>query len=195
MFSSCSRFGMGAREMMIPKWTEDVGEMKAAGVELWENCDTCRHTVRLDLDALIAAFGPRFSLWNRQPRCHHPGCGGRLWFRAQPRNAFHKILLDAPAPEARRLHARWCATLHADYRDHLPLLPMLEATDRVAIAGCGRCELLFYISRISLAPWIGARSMAQAEERLRCAGGPPVCELAIEMFPRELVPPGKLDAL
>lgn len=188
---------MGKLERQIlPRWTEDLGALKAAevdGARVHEKCSRCGVEGRVDLDEMIADVGARFTLWNFHPPCHRTDCDGRLWFRAQPRNYFHVILQDAPEVFVERLRQRWRATLQSDVRDSLPLLPMLEATGRIAIASCGRCQVTHYLGLTQLRSWLVRRSMIELEGRLRCAGGPPNCEIAVEMFPRELTPVGELQ--
>lgn len=185
--------------LMIPSWTEDLGALQDAaregGAYVEETCSECRGKARLDLDELIDDLGPRFTLWNFHPACGQPGCSGRTWFRAQPSNYFHVILQDAPEQMVEPMRDRWRATLSQDLRDRLPLLPMLEATGRIAIAACGQCEVAMYLSLTSLRAWVGRRSMLDLAEKVRCAGGPRICEMVVEMFPRELVPPGELQGL
>ena len=48
-------------------------------------CDTCRVRLRVDLDGLIRARGPDYSLWNKSPRCRVVGCPGRVGFWARDR--------------------------------------------------------------------------------------------------------------
>lgn len=186
------------REHMIPVWTEDLGSLQAAtgdGARVYEKCSSCRTEAQVDLESLIADVGPRFTLWNFHPPCHRQDCSGALWFRAQPRNYFHVIMQGAPPPMVASLRERWRATLPPDIRDYLPLLPMLEATGRIAVASCGRCDVTMYAGLTNLRAWLGSCSMAEMEAKVRCSGGPKVCEIAVEMFPRGLVPAGDAAAL
>ena len=117
--------------------SREVGRLRETdGVLVYEKCDKCGRECLVDLDALIDEFGPRYTLWNRRSPCLTEGCEGRRWYRAQPRNYFHRIMMDAPPAFVAELHERWKASLHPDVRDDFPVIPMLQATDQVVIAGC-----------------------------------------------------------
>ena len=181
---------MGARSFMVPGWTEDVGSLRATdGVKVYEKCDRCRREVIVDLDALIEKFGPRYSLWNRTPPCPTDGCEGKLWYRAQPRNYFHKILNEAPPHFVAGLHERWKASLPDDVRDEFPVIPMLEATDQVVMAGCGPCDIRFYMGVLTAGAWGDQISLSGLTKRLATCR--PGCELVCDMCPRRDVPPGE----
>lgn len=182
---------MGARSFMIPRWTEDVGSLREAdGVRVYEKCDGCQTETIVDLDGLIERFGPRYTLWNRTPPCPAKGCDGHLWYRAQPRNYFHKILNEAPAEFVAELHERWKASLPDDVRDQFPVIPMLKATNQVIVAGCGPCEQIFYLGPISARAWGDQITLADLTKRLSrmCR---PSCEIVCDMCPEARVPPGE----
>ncbi len=184
---------MGARSFMIPRWTEDVGRLRATdGVRVYEKCDKCEREGVVDLDALIDEFGPRYTLWNRRSPCLTEGCEGRRWYRAQPRNYFHRIMMDAPQGFVAELHERWKASLHPDTRDNFPVIPMLQATDQVIIAGCGPCEQLFYLGPISAGAWGEQITLSELTTRLR-AMCRPGCEMCTDMTPRSSMPPGEFE--
>ena len=176
---------------MIPRWTEDIGNLRATdGAVVYEKCEVCERQGVVDLDALIDEFGPRYTLWNRRPPCLTEGCEGRRWYRAQPRNYFHRIMMDAPPAFVADLHERWKASLHPDIRDNFPVIPMLQATDQVIIAGCGPCEQIFYLGPISAGAWGEQITLSELTTRLR-AMCRPGCEMCTDMTPRSRMPPGE----
>jgi hypothetical protein len=71
-------------------------------------CDTCRVRLRVDLDGLLRARGPDYSLWNKTPRCRVVGCRGGGGFGARDRPGGPETPLRgerriAPAPLPRWL--------------------------------------------------------------------------------------------
>ncbi|MBP6876535.1 MAG: hypothetical protein KBC34_00815 [Phenylobacterium sp.] len=177
-----------ARDFMIPLWSEDLGHMLEARVAVEEICSRCQRKRFLDLAAMAAKLGPRYSLWNRRPPCPTPGCGDRLWFRAQPPNAWHKIMCDVPPAMVEGLHARWRATLPKAQRDSLPLSPMLEATDSLVEVGCELCGHRFYLNRMMVDAWGPGLSTDDLAARFRLQCGRTPCVLELEMTPRCDVP-------
>ena len=176
---------------MIPRWTEDVGSLRATeGAIVYEKCEVCERQGVVDLDALIEKFGPRYTLWNRRPPCLTEGCEGRRWYRAQPRNYFHRIMMDAPPAFVAELHERWKATLPQDVRDTLPVIPMLKATDQVVVAACGRCDQHYYLSALTTGAWGEQITLDGLAKRLAGMCGP-TCEMCTDMIPRAAVPAGE----
>lgn len=172
---------------MIPSWTETIGDLRAAeGVQVHQRCDRCQVGSVVDLDALIAEFGPLYSLWNRRPPCPAPGCGGRIWYRAQPRNYFHKILDDAPDHLVDEIHQRWKATLPREARDALPVIPMLSAAGLCVAVSCARCALSAHIGPLEVRAWGERVTTLDLAARLRCREG---CGMALDLVPLESIAP------
>ena len=173
---------MSARSFMIPAWTETVASLKAEdGVRVYQKCSACSRESIVDLDALIEEFGPLYSLWNRHPPCEDPRCAGKRWFRAQPANYFHKILEGAPAYLVEPLHERWKASLPADVRDTLPVLPMMEATGFVVLVGCGACDISATLAAVEVQSWGAGITLLDLTQRVACREG---CEIALDLAPR-----------
>jgi len=167
---------------MVPAWTETVASLRATpGVRVYQKCSACQRESVVDLDALIEQFGPLYSLWNRHPPCEVAGCGGQRWYRAQPANYFHKILEGAPAYLVEPLHERWKASLPADVRDGLPLVPMMEATGFVVLVGCGACEIYASLSAVDVLSWGPKITLLDLTQRVACRPG---CEIALDLAPR-----------
>lgn len=159
---------MSARALMIPSWTETIAALRETeGVRVFQKCSTCQAEGLVDLDAMIAEFGPLYSLWNREPPCPS-GCGGRLWYRAQPAAYFHRILKDAPDYLVEDIHQRWKASLPADVRDTLPLFPMLQAAGLCVAVACAQCELRAFLSPGDVRAWGDRISTLDLEARIRC---------------------------
>ena len=111
-----------SRAIIIPKWTLNVGELRAAGATVRGSCDRCSYDIEVDLAALEAKRGEMLSLWNRRPPCpirkasgHR--CEGRLRFSAQLAAGTWpwKMWLDEGAsdPQADAAHAAWAADQEA----------------------------------------------------------------------------------
>ena len=78
-------------------------------VQLWSlraqveaRCDRCAVRLRVDLDGLIRARGPDYSLWNKTPRCRVIGCDGRVgfWARDRPGASAIRLAGERRTPEA-----------------------------------------------------------------------------------------------
>lgn len=63
-------------------WQGSLGQMLAAGTLVMASCEGCGKYRELDVAHLVDAFGPDTDLWDRWARCHHPGCGKRVFFIA-----------------------------------------------------------------------------------------------------------------
>jgi hypothetical protein len=172
-----------------PRLAEDVGSLRATdGVKVYEKCDQCRREVIVDLDALIEKFGPRYSLCNRTPPCPTPGCEGGSGIEPS-RGTTSTRSSTKPRPRSSLAFERWKASLPDDVRDEFPVIPMLESTDQVLKAGCGPCDILFYISSLTAGAWGNQISLSGLTKRLATCR--PGCELVCDMCPRRDVPPGQ----
>jgi hypothetical protein len=75
---------MGAsknRYRVVFEWSRTVGSLLAEPAEVRAICSECGSRP-LDLRRVLAACGPSFSFWNRNPPCPYQGCGGRVQFSA-----------------------------------------------------------------------------------------------------------------
>jgi len=73
---------MAKAQAGFPRWTHTVSLMKEAGLQVSAGCATCKGWKRqIDLEAIIAAKGPDYSLINKQTPCPFtPGCKGYARF-------------------------------------------------------------------------------------------------------------------
>lgn len=77
---------MGTRTgpVHVLEWQSNLAGMRKHGTRVQWSCETCRGWGAVDLEPLIARLGEAGSLWDRQPPCKVPGCGGRVFFLASP---------------------------------------------------------------------------------------------------------------
>ncbi len=177
----------GARAFMIPQWTEDLGQLMAAGAKVEFRCSGCQTGHPVALGALKTRFGPLYSLWNRRPPC--PRCGEPGWYRAQPKGgAWQKILHDAPPDLVEPLHQRWRASLPDDVRGRLPVLPMMAATSQCVVAACGPCDWRFYLSASMVGSWGGGITLDGLTGRLALQCGRQDCAICTDLARRGDVP-------
>lgn len=96
----------------IPAWTATLGDLLQARVELVAVCSRCTPSRKADLNRMIAAKGPLYSLWNRTTRCTRPGCDGRVWFYASRigANVWPVKMKNARPHQAKELHDAWKAS-------------------------------------------------------------------------------------
>src|SRR5215469_7688240 len=85
-------------------WQGTLAQMKTHGTRVAQTCGerTCRRWTVLNVDNLIAEFGPDHMLWDRRPACAL--CGGKTHFMATtgPGTPFRPLLSGALADAARR---------------------------------------------------------------------------------------------
>jgi hypothetical protein len=81
-------------------WT--VAQLWALRILVEARCSGCNVRLRVDLDGLIRARGPDYSLWNKSPRCRVIGCAGRVafWGRDRPGSSAVKLTGERRTPEA-----------------------------------------------------------------------------------------------
>ncbi len=73
---------MGASFQIVPTWSENVGNLHETGAAVSAFCPRCNVHTPVDLERLIAAKGPLYSLWNRQAKCKTKTCSERVFFIA-----------------------------------------------------------------------------------------------------------------
>ncbi|MGB7406315.1 MAG: hypothetical protein WA906_11540 [Pacificimonas sp.] len=83
----------------IPPWARYVGDMLAMAAEVRFACVRCRGVYNVDLRAVVAVKGARFTLIDRQPVCKLSRCGGTGFFvAASDRDGYLWPLLNEPPP-------------------------------------------------------------------------------------------------
>lgn len=70
-------------------------------------CGSCGVRLRVDLDGLLRARGPDYSLWNKAPRCRVLGCAGRVTFWAQDGSGSGPVKLMGERLVVRPNPPRW----------------------------------------------------------------------------------------
>ncbi len=76
----------------IPPFARTVGAAKAADILIQASCSTCGRHRPVDLDRVIGAKGPAFSLVNRRPRCTlTDDCLGRVRFSHSGRGVLRSM--------------------------------------------------------------------------------------------------------
>lgn len=88
----------------IPRWTATLGALREAKADIRAVCDRCEPSRYIDLNRMLAALGPTYTLWNKTPRCTRPGCDGRVFFSASLRSGWPVNMKDALPHEAEGLH-------------------------------------------------------------------------------------------
>lgn len=68
---------MAKRAASQPAWTLTVAAWRDSGHACMVGCSDCKLWRPVDLERVIAAKGPDYSLWNRRVRC---GCGAHVIF-------------------------------------------------------------------------------------------------------------------
>ncbi|MEQ9151906.1 MAG: hypothetical protein RLO06_10525 [Parvibaculum sp.] len=63
---------------------ETLAKIRDAGVPVRAFCDRCRNAFDIEVERLIAAYGPDFSLINRRGICRTHSCSGTCSFQVQP---------------------------------------------------------------------------------------------------------------
>jgi len=75
---------MGRKIQVIwPRHVQTIGAMKKEQVPVFAHCSKCAGSFKVNLDLLIQAYGPGFSLINRKGPCPSLRCEGRCHFLAQ----------------------------------------------------------------------------------------------------------------
>jgi len=59
-------------------WTHTLADLAAADARVWRRCAKCDDRAEQQVAALIADYGPHFSLWKRTRPCRQPGCNGNV---------------------------------------------------------------------------------------------------------------------
>jgi len=72
-------------------------------------CGRCQVRMRVDIDALVRARGPDYSLWNKTPRCRVVGCPGRVTFWAKDRHNADLVRLKGEQRHPPLPPPRWLA--------------------------------------------------------------------------------------
>lgn len=65
-----------------PRWVETVGDMIEAKTIVRAACVKCRNFFDVDLAAILAIRGARYSLIDKRPRCKISTCRGKCFFLA-----------------------------------------------------------------------------------------------------------------
>lgn len=88
----------------MPAWVRAVSVMRHDYILVRWSCHMCKQWGGADLARVEAAKGLDFSLVNRRPKCHQPGCFGRvlLSYAPGPSTPFRPLLWDeeGKAPRA-----------------------------------------------------------------------------------------------
>ncbi len=71
---------MGKRVRIWPRVVQTVGAMQAADIPMFARCSRCEGTFKVNLELLIRAYGPDYSLLNRRGICPHLECDGTCVF-------------------------------------------------------------------------------------------------------------------
>lgn len=72
-------------ETIWPRWVQTIGNMqreleKGASLEVKAVCAKCGGEFRVEIDLLVRAFGPEFSLIDQRGRCRMRHCDGGVVF-------------------------------------------------------------------------------------------------------------------
>ena len=78
----------------IPTQWHTVGAMVAGDVEVRAWCRTCSLVLKVSPAMLGAYHGSDFSLINREARCRQVGCKGTVFFMANGRGQFERLMLE-----------------------------------------------------------------------------------------------------
>jgi hypothetical protein len=95
--------GTGSEHRRPLTWQGNLANMKRYGTRLAQVCGTrdCLNWTPLDLDELMAAYGPSYMLWDKRPACRR--CGARTHFMASPGDSTpFRPLLSGAVGAARR---------------------------------------------------------------------------------------------
>ncbi|MBI0533594.1 hypothetical protein WR25_02710 [Diploscapter pachys] len=65
-----------------PRWMDSAGTMLAMNALVRSRCGTCGTLLRVELEDVVARFGPGHSLIDRLERCRMVGCVGSTFYLA-----------------------------------------------------------------------------------------------------------------
>ncbi|HEY2357499.1 MAG TPA: hypothetical protein VGH86_08615 [Phenylobacterium sp.] len=147
-------------------WQGSLAQMKTYGTRVARACvaTDCRRWVALNVDSLIAEYGPDHMLWDRRPPCAL--CGGKTHYMASPgpSTPFRPLLGGAVADQVRRDFLRGFGFTRRDVRR---IKAMAEATNDLSEpkalddldvpyrVGCCRIGRESYSSGRVLGEWAG----------------------------------------
>lgn len=88
------------RNPPAPETCLTVGEMWAAGWQLKACCRKCGLSLRVNVSALVKAYGPEAVWWGRSQECpRFDSCPGKLTYSARSISGGTWKSLEQPAPE------------------------------------------------------------------------------------------------
>jgi hypothetical protein len=71
-----------ALNTLWPSWTANIGAMQRIGAHIRSQCCNCGTQLRVDVDDLVARYGPAASLIDVLDRCAVVGCSGSIFYLA-----------------------------------------------------------------------------------------------------------------